>query len=195
MTYLDDSESKRGFVLKRRKEKCQLEKLIIEHYKFQVENPTLLSIFKEWINIKYEYSEITAQTKTRYENDFKRFFLTEDKICKKSLPDITPMDLELFIKENISRYHLSKKSYNGLKIIINGIFHYARRKGLTEIVISIFFDELILSKNIFQYKPKNLDENEVYNESEIPLLKDYLLQPTVTGCAVMFNRNLRNYWL
>lgn len=64
MTYLDDSESKRGFVLKRRKEKCQLEKLIIEHYKFQVENPTLLSIFKEWINIKYEYSEITAQTKT-----------------------------------------------------------------------------------------------------------------------------------
>lgn len=176
MTYLDDSESKRGFVLKRRKEKCQLEKLIIEHYKFQVENPTLLYIFKEWINIKYEYSEITAQTKTRYENDFKRFFFTEDKICKKSLPDITPMDLELFIKENISRYHLSKKSYNGLKIIINGIFHYARRKGLTEIVISIFFDELILSKNIFQYKPKNLDENEVYNESEIPLLKDYLLQ-------------------
>jgi rhamnosyltransferase len=30
---------------------------------------------------------------------------------------------------------------------------------------------------------------------EAPILKDYLLQPTVTGCAVMFNRNLRNYWL
>lgn len=64
MTYVDNPESKRGFVLKRRKEKCELEKLIIEHYKLQVEKPTLSSIFKEWINIKYEYSEITAQTKT-----------------------------------------------------------------------------------------------------------------------------------
>lgn len=31
--------------------------------------------------------------------------------------------------------------------------------------------------------------------SKAPLLKDYLLQPTVTGCGAMFNQKLRDYWL
>lgn len=43
-------------------------------------------------------------------------------------------------------------------------------------MISIFFDELELSKNIFTATEKKSDDEEVYNEEEIPLVKDYLLK-------------------
>lgn len=43
-------------------------------------------------------------------------------------------------------------------------------------IISVFFDELDLSKNIFAVQEKKNDEEEVYSEEEIPLIKDYLLQ-------------------
>ena len=47
---------------------------------------------------------------------------------------------------------------------------------LWNIIISVFFDELDLSKNIFAIQEKKSDEEEIYSEEEIPLIKDYLLQ-------------------
>lgn len=71
---------------------------------------------------------------------------------------------------------LTKKTYGGLKILLKGIFRHARKKKLTDIIISVFFDELDLSKNIFTVQENKNDEEEVYSEEEIPLIKDYLLQ-------------------
>lgn len=176
MTYIDEPSSKRGFVLKRRKEKEYLEKLIIEHYRAIEENPRISDVFHEWLTLKFKYGEISAQTKTRYENDFRRFFPKDNEICMKYMSEIADIDLEMFIKGNIKKHKLTKKTYNGLKILIRGIFRHARKKKLTDIVISVFFDELELSKNIFTVQEKKSDEEEVYGEEEIPLIKDYLLQ-------------------
>lgn len=176
MTYIDEPSSKRGFVLKRRKEKAYLEKMIIEHYRAIEENPRISDVFHEWLTLKFKYGEISAQTKTRYENDFRRFFPKDNEICMKYISEITDIDLEMFIKGNIKKHKLTKKTYNGLKILIRGIFRHARKKKLTDIVISVFFDELELSKNIFTVQEKKSDEEEVYGEEEIPLIKDYLLQ-------------------
>lgn len=176
MTYIDEPSSKRGFVLKRRKEKAYLEKMIIEHYRAIEENPRISDVFHEWLTLKFKYGEISAQTKTRYENDFRRFFPKDNEICMKYMSEITDIDLEMFIKGNIKKHKLTKKTYNGLKILIRGIFRHARKKKLTDIVISVFFDELELSKNIFTVQEKKSDEEEVYGEEEIPLIKDYLLQ-------------------
>lgn len=176
MTYIDEPSSKRGFVLKRRKEKAYLEKIIIEHYRAIEENPRISDVFHEWLTLKFKYGEISAQTKTRYENDFRRFFPKDNEICMKYMSEITDIDLEMFIKGNIKKHKLTKKTYNGLKILIRGIFRHARKKKLTDIVISVFFDELELSKNIFTVQEKKSDEEEVYGEEEIPLIKDYLLR-------------------
>ena len=176
MTYIDDPSTKRGIALKRRKEKADLDNLIIEHYRAIEEIPKVSNVFYEWINLKFEYGEISPQSKTRYENDFARFFSDDNLICSKNFSEITALDLEMFIKGNIKKHHLTKKTYGGLKILIRGIFKYARKKKLTDIVISIFFDELELSKNIFTATEKKSDDEEVYNEEEIPLLKDYLLK-------------------
>lgn len=176
MTYIDEPSAKRGFVLKRRKEKAYLEKLIIEHYRAIEEKPRIADIFHDWLTLKFKYGEISEQTRTRYENDFRRFFPDDNEICMKYIADITDIDLEMFIKGNIKKHKLTKKTYNGLKILIKGIFRHARKKKLTEIVISVFFDELDLSKNIFAVQEKKNDEEEVYSEEEIPLIKDFLLQ-------------------
>ncbi len=176
MTYIDDPSTKRGIALKRRKEKADLDNLIIEHYRAIEEIPKVSNVFYEWINFKFEYGEISPQSKTRYENDFARFFSNDNLICNKNFSEITALDLEMFIKGNIKKHHLTKKTYGGLKILIRGIFKYARKKKLTDIVISIFFDELELSKNIFTATEKKSDDEEVYNEEEIPLVKDYLLK-------------------
>ena len=52
----------------------------------------------------------------------------------KYIADITDIDLEMFIKGNIKKHKL------------------------TDIVISVFFDELDLSKNIFAVQEKKNDE-------------------------------------
>ncbi len=176
MTYIDEPSAKRGFVLKRRKEREYLENLIIEHYRAIEERPRIVDIFHDWLDLKFKYGEISVQTKTRYENDFKRFFSKDNEISNKYISDITDIELEMFIKGNIKKYKLTKKTYGGLKILLKGIFKYARKKKLTDIIISVFFDELNLSKNIFTVQERKSDEEEVYSEEEIPLIKDFLLQ-------------------
>ena len=124
MTYIDEPSAKRGFVLKRRKEREYLEKLIIEHYRAIEERPRIVDIFHDWLDLKFKYGEISVQTKTRYENDFKRFFSEDNEICNKYIADITDIELEIFIKGNIKRYKLTKKTYGGFKILLKGKFRY-----------------------------------------------------------------------
>lgn len=176
MTYIDDPSAKRGFILKKRKKRADLENLIIEHYRVINEKPKISDVFYEWLNLKFEYGEILPQTKTRYENDFKRFFPQDSPLCMKFMEDITETELEIFIKATIKKHKLTRKTFNGLKIIIKGIFRYAHKRDITDIAISVFFDELDLSRNIFSVRHKKTDEEEVYSEEEIPVIKEYLLQ-------------------
>lgn len=194
MTYIDDPDSKRGIVLKRRKEKGDLDNLIIEHYLKEKDYPTIPKIFTEWINSKYEYGEITPQTKTRYENDFKRFFSSEIDFCKRDIRSITNLELEFFIKGCIKKYHLTKKTYGMLKILVKGIFKYAHKIGVSPIITSIFFDELELNKSIFTSDVIKKDEDEVYSEEEIPIIKEYLLKKDslrYLGVLLVFVTGLR----
>ncbi|MCQ5202002.1 tyrosine-type recombinase/integrase [Mordavella massiliensis] len=194
MTYIDEPSVKRGFVLKRRKEKASLEKLIIEYYRAIEEQPRISDIFHDWLTLKFKYGEISEQTRTRYENDFRRFFPDDNEICMKYIADITEIDLEMFIKGNIKKHKLTKKTYNGLKILIKGIFRHARKKKLTDVIISVFFDELDLSKNIFTIREKKTDAEEVYSEEEIPIIKEYLLKKDslrYLGILLVFVTGLR----
>lgn len=176
MTYFNDLDSGKGLLLRKRKKKSDLEALIIEYYKKRDALPRIADIFHEWIHLKFQYGEITPQSKTRYENSYRRFFPDDNPICSKPFRDISSMDLEIFIKGNIKTHKLTKKTYGDLKILLKGIFRHARKKAQTAIIISVFFDELYLSKNIFNIQKKKTDAEEIYTEDEIPLLKEYLLQ-------------------
>lgn len=61
-------------------------------------------------------------------------------------------------------------------------------------IISVFFDELDLSKNIFTIREKKTDTEEVYSEEEIPIIKEYLLKKDslrYLGILLVFVTGLR----
>lgn len=65
---------------------------------------------------------------------------------------------------------------------------------MTDVIISVFFDELDLSKNIFTIREKKTDAEEVYSEEEIPIIKEYLLKKDslrYLGILLVFVTGLR----
>lgn len=160
-----------GRVLKKRKSKSDLENIIINYYKEQREI-LLCDIFQEWSSQKLEYGEIQKQTYDRYKTDFHRFFDKSD-IAEKDIRKITEDDLELFIRETIRRKGLSNKAYGGLRLLIIGIFKYAKKKKLTEISITQFMGDLDLPKKCFSKKAIK-DEESVFTDSEVEKISAYI---------------------
>lgn len=122
-TYLLDKDKVRK--LKRRTSKKKLENDIIAYYTTLEENPLISDLFEKWNDERYNNNEIGKNSYTKYGNDFKRFFQKEDELCNIPMKEITEADLLFFIKMNIKRYSLTRKSYASLRTLIIGVFKYA----------------------------------------------------------------------
>ena len=160
-----------GRVLKKRKSKRDLENIIIDYYKNKKEI-LLKDIFQGWVTQKLEYGEIQKQTFDRYTTDFHRFF-DNSFIAKKDIRKITEDDLEVFIRETIRNMRLSNKSYGGLRLLIIGIFKYAKKQKYTEISITQFFGDLDLPKKCFAKKAVK-DEESVFTDGEVEKISVYI---------------------
>ena len=168
-TYLPTQDG--GRVLKKRKSKRDLENIIIDYCKNQKE-VLLQDIFQEWASQKLEYREIQKQTFDRYTTDFYRFFNDPD-ISRKDIRKITEDDLEIFIRETIRNMELSNKSYSGLRLLIMGMFKYAKKRKYTEISITQFFGDLDLPKKCFTKKTVKDDES-VFTDDEVEKISKYI---------------------
>ncbi len=165
-TYLDDENSPRGYVLKVRTTQDAIEDAIVKYYKEKELDPYIDQVFKEWVDQKLQFGEITKQSYNRYLNDFKRFFPEDCILRQKKFKQITENDLETFIKSSIHDLKLTAKTYSGLRIIIRGIFKYGKSKQYTNISITTFFRDLSLSQKAFSKKV--IDRNsEVFSEDEV----------------------------
>ncbi len=160
-----------GRVLKKRKSKKDLESIIFDYYKNKKEI-LLKDIFQEWSSQKIEYGEIQKQTFDRYTTDFHRFF-DDSFIAKKDIRKITEDDLELFIRETIRNKRLTNKAYCGLRLLIIGIFKYAKRQKFTEISITQFFGDLDLPKKCFVKKAVKDDES-VFTDDEVEKITGFI---------------------
>lgn len=160
-----------GRVLKKRKSKKDLENIIIDYYKNNKEI-LLEDIFQEWASQKLEYGEIQKQTYDRYTTDFHRFFDDSD-IAHKDIRKITEDDLELFIRETIRNMGLSNKSYSGLRLLIIGMFKYAKKRKYTELSITQFMGDLDLPKKCFS-KRTIKDDESVFTDSEVEKISNYI---------------------
>ena len=168
-TYLPSKDG--GRTLKKRKSRKDLEKVIIDFYKNQKE-VLIKDIFQEWISQKLEYGEIQKQTYDRYKTDFDRFFNDTD-IAETDIRKITEDDLEIFIRQTIKNMNLSNKSYSGLRLLIMGIFKYAKKQKYTEISITQFFGDLDLPRKCFARKVVKDDES-VFTDSEVEKISRYV---------------------
>lgn len=168
-TYLPDASRKR--VLKKRKDKKSIEDLVIDYVKNN-EKILLKSLFYEWLSKKLEYGEIQKQTYDRYRIDFNRFFANSD-ISEKDVRKITENDLEEFIRKSIKDKGLSRKSFAGLRILLTGVFKYAKKLNYSQISITQFLGDLELPKKCFS-KKQIIDSESVFTDAEVEKITQYI---------------------
>lgn len=170
-TYLPSAD--KGRVPKKRKNKEDLIKLIVEFWKEETENPTVKDIFYQWLDDKLAYHEISKATYDRYETDFRRYFMNYEKFGEQKIKNITEEDIERFIKKTIADLSLTSKAYGNFRTLIYGIFKKCKRSmnfSITQVV-----GDMQISKKSFK---KNIKESqyEVFNEEELKIITDYLVK-------------------
>lgn len=188
-TYIRDDE--KGRVLKKKRNKKELENLICDYCK-KLYYTNFSALFDQWINQKLEFGEIQKQTYDRYYTDFERFFVNTG-FANKDVSTITELELEEFIKKTIHDDELSRKAYSGLRTILIGVLKYAKKKGFTDISPKIFFGDLELSRKSFKKKIIT-DEDSVFTKAETKRIEEFLLDdPSLIdlGILLVFQTGLR----
>ncbi len=171
-TYLPDEAAHNGRRMIKKSSESDLRDEIVAFYKAQERDPYIKDIFEAWVNQKLAYGEIKKQTYDRYKTDFTRFF-EGTKIAEKRFGLITEEMLEDFIKTTIHDQHLTKRGFGNLRILILGIFKYAKKKGYTRISITSFIGDLQISQNSFR-KRVFTDEESVFTNEELEKIREYI---------------------
>lgn len=193
-TYLPGEEGRDKI---KRKSKEAVEDVVHEFYKKRHQEPTIQRVFDEWIEQKLEYKEIRKQTYDRYQTDFHRFFVKNEffkDFANRKIKYLSEEELEDFIKKTIAKMDLTQKAFSGMRLLINGIFKYAKKKKYTSISVTQFMGDIEVSRRAFKPNVKN-KEDEVYQEAEAERLTQYLAQQEddirALGLLLIFHCGLR----
>ena len=191
-TYLPDKE--KGRVQKERSTRQEIEDCIAEFYKDDI---YLQDVYSQWISDKEKYHEVQPQTIAKYNNSFKRFFLKNpdaQNILRKKYKNIDEEELEEFIRSTIANMNLTQKAYSEMRILINGIFRYGKKKHYNSLSITNFMGDLDISKRSFKKVIKD-SRKEVYQESEVEVVTGNLRTRTkdirALGVLLLFETGLR----
>ena len=190
-THIYDEKGKRR--IRHRKTEKQLEDYLVDFYKKKEDKVFIKDVFCQCYDKKLANGEIQKQSYDRYKSDFERFFKKGLPICEKQFKQITEKDIEDLIRNSIRDHNLTRKTYNGLAILINGIFRYGKEQHLTELSITSVMGDINLSDRIFAKKPVNVAE-KIFREDERPIVVDYIRNnPSIWNMAVllMFQTGLR----
>ena len=179
-----------GRKMVRRLNKEDLEEVIVDNYRGKIKNPTIRTIFEEWITEKKQWEEINQTTVDRYKGDFERFF-GDTSFPNLKIDIVTEDYLESLIKNNIVQKQLTSKGYSNMKTILIGIMKYAKRKKYTYFSVSAFFGDLQISKKAFRRPEK---KKQVFTEEEAEMVIEWLKEhPSVAnyGILLVFQTGLR----
>lgn len=187
MTYLNDG-GKRKLISKRTEE--ELLHYISEYYR-DLEEPKIKTIFYGWLDAKRDYGEISPQTYDKYETTFMRCM---GEIQNEKLAYLDEVRLEEYIKSKIRELDMTYKAWSDWRIIIYGIFRYAHKRKLTDIVIRDFMDDLQLSPKSFRQRIFQ-DNEEVFTDKEVDSILTHLMGEKITrtelGIILAFQTGLR----
>lgn len=182
-TYVEDLTKPSGKKLIKRKTEYELNDFLVEYYKNYVEPQTVEKTYKEWIDKKEKFGEISKQTIQRYDDDFNKYF---SKIAKVEIKYITEDFLDDFIVSNIKEYNMKSKAWSNLRIIVRGMFLLAKKRGYTNIKIIDYLKELDLSSKLFNHEIKQ-KQFVIYNQKEINTILDYILESkSLNDIAIQF---------
>ena len=166
-TYLPH-DGKRGVVKKTTLK--AVEDAIVDFYRSEEQNPNIRQIYESWITEKLEMGEVKKGTFDKYNTDFNRWF---NDIGSTKIKSISEETLEMFIRETIAKHGLSAKAYGNFRILVMGIFKYAKRKHITNISITTMFKDLQISRKSFTQKPVD-KRTQVFSDDETDEIINYL---------------------
>lgn len=147
-----------------------LEDAIYTHYYENIYNPTILEIFYLWNDERLSYGEIGNGTHDRYICDYNHYIF-DSLLNRMHIRSITENDLELYIRSVLSS-KMTAKAYSNLRTIIFGIFKYAKRRKLTNLSITSFFNDLDISKRQF-VRTVHTPEESIFTKEETEKLIRY----------------------
>ena len=167
-TYLPDKKKTRRQV--KRSIKNDLENIVIDYWKDELDNPTIDEVFKEWNDRRLELKKISMATHNRNEQFYKRHY---GQFGKKKIKSLCWEDFEEFLEEQIPKYNLSAKAFSGLKGVTKGFLQRARKRKLIDFDVVTNLNEMEISDIEFKRTIKE-DCEEVYNDEEFAKIVNYL---------------------
>ena len=182
-TFVPDVTKTKGKRLVKRKTEEEIKDLLVDFYKEYEEPQTIKKTYEEWIAKKLKFEEISKQTVDRYNLDFYKYF---SDCLEKDMRRVDEEFLEDFIIENIKKYNMKVKAWSNLRTIIRGLFLFAKKKGYTKINIINYFEELELSRKIFNHEKKK-DENVIFTQKEVNAIIDHISKTNkLNDFAILF---------
>ncbi|MCD7739488.1 MAG: site-specific integrase [Lachnospiraceae bacterium] len=167
-TYLPDKE--KGRALKRKSTRKAIENEVVAYWKAEEENPTIKEVFDEWNDYRLNLQKISPATYLRNEMIFKRHF---GELGKERIKNISPVDIEDFLQEQIPKYGLTAKAFANLKTITKGLLKRAKKRKLICFNVEELFQELDISDSDFARHYKE-DYEEVFDDYEMDIMINYL---------------------
>lgn len=187
-TYLPDV--KRGRIQKERASQKEIENMVINYWKTQMENPTITEVFEEWNDRRLELRKISNSTHLRNKQLFDRHYI---EFGNNRIKAINAEDFEEFLEEQIATKELTSKGFSNLKTITRGLLKRAKKRKLISFNVEELFQDLDTSETDFKKVIKE-DYEEVFNEEEMPKMISYLkdnLDAKNIGILLMFATGIR----
>ena len=166
-TYVADTGCKKGRRLIKKKNKADVEAIIIESVK-QGRTVTLQEVFNKFLEQKRQ-AGIKQATISRYQEVFNRHYVTTGNHGL-DVRKLSPGWYCDFIEGEVGRCKLKSKAVSNLKGITKGILRRAKRDHLIDFGYSSVFDDL----DVKPYQEHIEDSRQVFSQKELPMLTRYL---------------------
>lgn len=166
-TYIPNGDKRR---LVKRSSRESIENEVITYWKKEIENPTIREVFEEWNDRRLGLKKIAPSTHQRNKQTFCRHY---KEFGEERIKSVTLVEIEEFLEEQIPKYDLTSKAFSNLRTITKGFMMRAKKRNLVSYDVVGFFRELDISDANFKKKVA-INEKEVYDEEELPMVFDYL---------------------
>lgn len=164
-----DGKSKKKQI--RRVNRDDLEAVVVSYY---VKKNTVHTIEKtayEWLDFKASEPGFKRSSYDRYENNYLRILGDCSDI---NITKLSEFDFEDYLIKKIVEKQITYRAWSDIKIVLKGIFKYAKRHQYTDITIDDVLDFVDNEKKVFT-KPKiKNDCEDVFTEDEVRKIEEYI---------------------
>lgn len=176
----------------KKKNKADIENVIISFLKEEIENPTVEEVFTEWNNERLEQGNIKESTHLRNMQTFMRHY---EAFGREKMKQLSAEEWSEFLERETAGHKLTAKAFANLRTITRGMLRMAHRRKWIDYTADDVFSDLDITKKTFKKVAKK-DEKDSFTMDEYFKIVFHLSKKenwTVHGLAIllMFVTGLR----